>query len=89
MKQITVILFLILLNSFQIKDLINTDNNDDKLINYNYSISKLVNSLKINKKNIKIVIYKIKYRLYFMNDNKILKSYPVVFGFNHIDDKLI
>lgn len=74
MKQITVILFLILLNRFQIKELIKISNNDDKLINYNYSISKIISSFKINKKNIKIVISKTKYQLYFMNNNKILNT---------------
>lgn len=89
-KLLSTIFFIILFNNIDIKNfIIENKNNENKLINYNYSLSKLTKELKINKHNIKIVVSKTKYRLYIMSNNTILKSYPVVFGFNPIDDKLI
>jgi len=60
----------------------------NELINYSIPLDKLVDSLKLKKTHAKIVVSKSKYLLTISIDNKAVKSYPVVFGFNPIDDKL-
>jgi murein L,D-transpeptidase YafK len=58
------------------------------LKNYGIKLSRLVDSLKINKADLSILITKSKYTLSIMKDNIIIKTYPVVLGFNPKDDKL-
>ena len=59
----------------------------DVLINYSIPIGRIADSLKIKKSKVNILIVKHEYRLYFVADTLKLKSYPVVFGFNPVDDK--
>jgi murein L,D-transpeptidase YafK len=63
-------------------------NSDFELVNYDFSLSHLLDSLKLEKTDLKIVVSKSKYLLFVVKGNLIVKSYPVVFGFNAIDDKL-
>jgi murein L,D-transpeptidase YafK len=60
---------------------------DVKLVNYNFSLSYLLDSLDLKKSDIRIVVSKSKYLLSIVKGTLIIKSYPVVFGFNPIDDK--
>lgn len=57
--------------------------------NNNLILEEKINSLKISKKNISILIDKSDYKLYIKANNIVLKEYPVVFGENTLDDKLI
>ncbi len=52
------------------------------------SLKQIVDSLKINKNLVRIKIYKSKYKMDVFYDTLLLKTYPVVFGFNPFDDKL-
>jgi len=56
-------------------------------VNYSIPLEKLVDSLALKKANFKIVVVKSKYVLSIVIDSTIIKSYPVVFGFNAVDDK--
>jgi murein L,D-transpeptidase YafK len=56
--------------------------------NYTISLNKLVDSLKLNKTHVKILVVKSKYILSILIDNTTIKSYPCVLGFNPVDDKL-
>lgn len=49
---------------------------------------KLVDSLKLNRNKIHLEIDKSAYTMQVFHDTTLLKTYPVVFGFNPIDDKL-
>lgn len=59
------------------------------LENSSISLSKLVDSLKLKKEDLRILIDKSEYKLSILIDSKIIKEYPVVFGTNPIDDKLM
>jgi murein L,D-transpeptidase YafK len=61
---------------------------DIPLINYNIPLTRLVDSLNLNEKLFKVSISKAKYILEIRSGNRIVKSYPVVFGFNPVEDKL-
>lgn len=61
---------------------------DFRLVNYSFSLSHLLDSLKLKKSDLRIVVSKSKYLLFVVKGTLIVKSYPVVFGFNAIDDKL-
>lgn len=50
-------------------------------------LEKIVDSLKLNKNSLLIKIYKSKYKMEIIHDSVVLKTYPVVFGFNAVDDK--
>lgn len=52
------------------------------------SLKKIVDSLRINKNNLLVKIYKSQYKMEILNDSILLKTYPVVYGFNPFDDKL-
>jgi len=52
-------------------------------------IVKLLDSLHINLRDIRIVIRKSAYELGVYKDTVLLKNYPVVFGGNPVDDKLM
>jgi murein L,D-transpeptidase YafK len=58
------------------------------LINYNIPIFHLLDSLKLNKTQASLFVKKSSYRLEIRVNNQVVKSYPVVFGFNPVDDKL-
>ncbi len=60
----------------------------NKLVNYHIPLKKLLDSLKINTNQISILVCKGDYRLYIRSDSVVIKSYPVVLGFNPVDDKL-
>ncbi len=53
------------------------------------SLSHTIDSLKIDKNTISILIDKSEFRLYVKSDKRIIKEYPVVFGKNPVDDKLM
>lgn len=55
-------------------------------LNYNKQISELIEN--INKDSISILIEKTEYKLTVLYNNEKIKSYPIVFGSNPIDDKL-
>lgn len=55
----------------------------------NKPLAKIIDSLKVDKRKITIVIDKSDFRLYVRVDTSTLKEYPVVFGQNTIDDKLM
>jgi murein L,D-transpeptidase YafK len=53
------------------------------------TLSEILDSLHIDKAGISVLIDKSDYRLYICYQKNILKSYPVVFGKNTQDDKLM
>ena len=55
-------------------------------LNYQNQISELIED--INKDSISILIEKSEYKLTILHNDKRIKSYPVVFGSNPVDDKL-
>ena len=63
------------------------DSNNYK--NLSVSISHLVDSLNIKKEDLRILIDKSDYKLSILANSSIIKEYPVVFGTNPIDDKLM
>lgn len=60
-----------------------------RLVNYSIPLKKLIDSLNIPLNQIHINIIKSDYVLNVKYQNQILKSFPVVFGTNPIDDKLM
>ena len=61
---------------------------ENNLPNYDKKITEIIGSEKIDKNAISILVEKSKYRLTLYNGKKPIKSYPVVFGYNAVDDKL-
>lgn len=61
----------------------------DQLTNYNTPLDKLLDSLNIQESTLKIIIDKSDYKLTVKSNSSIIKDYPVVFGGNPIDDKLM
>ncbi len=59
------------------------------LENTSVSLSHLVDSLNLKKEDLRILIDKSEYKLSILADSRIIKEYPVVFGTNPIDDKLM
>lgn len=59
-----------------------------KFINYHLSAKKVIDSLKLDKRKIFIQIEKTKRTLFLKVGETIVKSYPVVLGFNPTDDKM-
>jgi len=57
------------------------------LLNYSKPISQILDLQTINKNQISIRIEKSEYKLTVLYENNPIKSYPVVFGFNPVDDK--
>lgn len=58
------------------------------LLNYNQPISQIIAPANIDKTKTTILIEKSKYRLTLYHNQQPLKSYPVVFGKNPVEDKL-
>lgn len=58
------------------------------LINYHIPFDRITDSLKLKKNRARILVSKSKYLLTIKIDTIVVKNYPVVFGFNPIDDKL-
>ncbi|MCL1473871.1 L,D-transpeptidase family protein [Argonema antarcticum] len=61
---------------------------DNQLLNYDKQITQILGKDKNDKNKISILIEKSKYRLIIYYDKQPVKSYPVVFGANPVDDKL-
>jgi len=61
---------------------------ENKLVNYNISLEKLIDSLKLNKMHVRIHVSKLKYQLSITIDSKIIKTYPIVLGTDPHNDKL-
>lgn len=61
---------------------------DNQLLNYDRQIKQILGLSHIDKSKTSILIEKSKYRLTVYYDRQPLKSYPVVFGSNPVDDKL-
>ncbi|HLO61207.1 MAG TPA: L,D-transpeptidase [Bacteroidales bacterium] len=59
------------------------------VVNHDLSLSRIIDSLKIDKNTISILIDKSDYRLYICSNEKIIKEYPVVFGKKDNQDKLM
>jgi murein L,D-transpeptidase YafK len=59
-----------------------------KHVNYNLKAKKVIDSLKLDKRKIYIQIDKSKYTLSLKIGETVIKSYPVVLGFNPVDDKM-
>ena len=59
-----------------------------QLLNYDQSITAITDSPIIDKNKTSILVEKSKYRLTLYYNQEPIKSYPVVFGANPIDDKL-
>ena len=57
-------------------------------LNYSLPISQLLDFQTIDRTKVSIIINKSDYILTILYENNPIKSYPVVFGFNPIDDKL-
>ena len=70
------------------QDKVKKKNPSVEYMKYSISLDKLVDSLKLNRKHAKIKISKLNYLLSIVIDNKIIKTYPIVFGKNPIKDKL-
>ena len=83
MKQsiLLIALILILFNSCSAQE--------SDLNNYNISLSEIIDSLGINKNTLSILIDKSDAKLSVLNDDSTIKEYPVVFGRNTTDDKLM
>lgn len=58
------------------------------LKNYSIPLTKMIDSLKVDKRHLTILVNKSAYQLSIMAGNQIVKSYPIVLGFNPKDDKL-
>lgn len=60
----------------------------NRLVNYHLKAKKVIDSLKLNKNKLYIQIEKSKRTLALKIDETTIKSYPVVLGFNPVDDKM-
>jgi murein L,D-transpeptidase YafK len=58
-------------------------------INYNHELSEVLKSLNLDSEKISVFIDKSEYKLALKIDTIVLKEYPVVFGKNPLDDKLM
>jgi len=61
---------------------------ENKFVNYNISLEKLIDSLKLNKMHVRIHVSKLKYLLSITIDSKIIKTYPLVLGTDPVNNKL-
>lgn len=79
----------LLLNFFNkpVSDHIHSPTNDSSYLNYNKSLNSLFEG-KTDKSKISLLTEKSKYKLTVFYETEPIKSYPVVFGFNPVDDKL-
>jgi murein L,D-transpeptidase YafK len=62
---------------------------DENYLNYRIPLIKLMDSLHITAEDIVVFIDKSNYKLSILSDSVIIKEYPVVFGGNPTDDKLM
>ncbi len=78
------IIFLVFITFF-----ISCQGQEMKYINSSKPLSELFDQFEIDSKNISILIDKSDYKLAVLHDTIIIKEYPVVFGGNSINDKLM
>lgn len=62
---------------------------NDNYLNYSTKLDQLIDSLKIKKKDLKILIDKSEYKLTVYTEGINIKEYPVVFGGDPVGDKLM
>lgn len=62
---------------------------ESNYIGGNKALATIIDSLKVDNRNMSILIDKSEFKLYVRVDTLILKEYPVVFGRNTVDDKLM
>ena len=62
---------------------------EKNLVYHDLSLTEVIDSLNIDKNKISILIDKSDFRLYVRVNELVLKEYPIVFGNNTIDDKLM
>ena len=58
-------------------------------VNHDLSLAAVIDSLNIDKSRISVLIDKSDFKLYVRVHENVLKEYPVVFGKNTVDDKLM
>lgn len=58
-------------------------------INYNRALSDVIESLHLDAERVSVLIDKSDYKLSLIIDTTVIKEYPVVFGKNPVDDKLM
>lgn len=77
-------------NGTEVKNgqLVSLKTGEPKYINYYLKAKKVIDSLKLDKRKIYIQIEKSKRTLFLKVGKTIVKSYPVVLGFNPTDDKM-
>lgn len=61
---------------------------ENTLSNYHVPLRSLISSMRCDTAKLRIYIDKSDYKLTVFHEKKVVKSYPVVFGFNPVDDKL-
>jgi murein L,D-transpeptidase YafK len=83
MRALTLSSLLLLIFSFSMAE------NEKIIIKSQKPLKFLVDSLKINSQSLKFLIDKSDYELSVWHDSTKIKSYPVVFGRNPVDDKLM
>ncbi len=89
-----IILTVILLNTFSIyknqnnREQVSAQRVVNEYLNYNEPLADLIDISSINPSKLSIRIEKLKFKLTLYHNSTAIKSYPVVFGFNAIDDKL-
>ncbi len=62
---------------------------EENFVNYDLKLSDVIKSSDVDANKLAINIDKSEYKLSVIVDTKVLKEYPVVFGKNPIDDKLM
>lgn len=65
-----------------------TGTGNNRLLNYSIPLEILLDSIKLINPNLKIHVDKSHYTLSLFADSLLIKQYPVVFGWNPVDDKL-
>ena len=60
----------------------------EKQYNGGIPLSKLMDSMHIQGEDIKLIVSKTAYKMYVVQGKLLIKTYPVVFGFNERDDKI-
>jgi murein L,D-transpeptidase YafK len=89
MRYLTLSIFLLInIDLSFCQDSIDKKKQQNNFVNYNISLQRIIDSLKLNKTHAKIQVSKLKYTLSISIDSKVIKSYPIVLGTNPINDKL-
>lgn len=64
------------------------NNQQDEQVNHDLPLQSIIDSLGLSGKPIWIHVNKTEYRLSIFIDSQLIKAYPVVLGFNPVDDKM-